>query len=65
MCFSLNHQALSRVYRQGQRFNVNVRIGLAEGTIQHRLHQRLLDNDQLANTVQGGFQDLRDAIYGK
>lgn len=59
------HQALSRVYRQGQRFNVNVRIGLAEGTIQHRLHQRLLDNDQLANTVQGGFQDLRDAIYGK
>jgi SNF2 family DNA or RNA helicase len=58
-------QAVGRVYRDGQPRVPNVHIGIASGTIQHRLHARLLAQDALLNQVQGGFQDLRDAIYGR
>lgn len=57
-------QAVGRFTRPGQTRKVNVRIGIANGTCQHRLHRQLLDNDALANSVQGGWQDLKDAIYG-
>jgi hypothetical protein len=50
--------------RPGQSRKVKVRIGIANGTCQLRLHRQLLENDTLANTVQGGWQDLKDAIYG-
>lgn len=58
------HQACARVHRDGQRMNTNIHIAVAEGTLQVRLHRQLLENDRLVNRVQGGFQDLRDAIYG-
>lgn len=58
-------QVVGRIYRMGQKFAPRVRIGIAEGTIQHRLHERLLVNDQLVNIVQGGWQNLKDAIYGR
>lgn len=57
-------QGVGRVYRDGQPNVPNIHIGIAEGTIQHRLHQRLLSQDALVNQVQIGFKDLRDAIYG-
>lgn len=57
-------QAVGRVYRDGQRWRPNVSIGLAEGTIQRRLHQRLLAQDALVNQVQLEYKDLKDAIYG-
>ena len=57
-------QAVGRVHRDGQLRIPNVRIATAEGTIQVRLHERLLIKDALANQVQGGFVDLRNAILG-
>jgi hypothetical protein len=58
------HQVVGRVDRDGQKDTPNIRIGIAEQTIQVRLHNDLLAGDALVNKVQGGFQDLRDAIYG-
>lgn len=59
------HQGLARVYRLGQKRTPTVRIAIASGTVQERLHSRLLKNDELVNVVQGGYQDLKDAIYGE
>jgi len=59
------HQGVGRIYRDGQLKVPNVRIAIADGTIQNRLHERLLQKDELVNMVQGGFQDLRDALQGK
>jgi SNF2 family DNA or RNA helicase len=58
-------QASGRVDRDGQVHVPNIRLAIAEGTIQHRLHGNLLAKDKLANKVQGGFMDLRDAIHGR
>jgi SNF2 family DNA or RNA helicase len=57
-------QSVGRLDRDGQKDRVTVRIATAEGTIQVRLKENLLNADALVNKVQGGFQDLRDAIYG-
>jgi SNF2 family DNA or RNA helicase len=58
-------QASGRVDRDGQQHIPNIRLAIAEGTIQRRLHDNLLTKDKLANKVQGGFKDLRDAIHGR
>jgi SNF2 family DNA or RNA helicase len=58
-------QAVGRIYRLGQKKPPTIRIGVAEGTIQVRLHEQLLAKDELVNKVQGGWKDLRDAIYGE
>jgi SNF2 family DNA or RNA helicase len=57
-------QAVGRLDRDGQLHVPNIRIAVAEGTIQRRLHDRLMNKDALANEVQGGFKDLQDAIRG-
>lgn len=59
------HQAVGRVYRDGQQHVPTVRLAIAEGTIQNRLHANLLAKDALVNRVQRGFQDLREAIHGR
>jgi SNF2 family DNA or RNA helicase len=58
-------QGVGRVARDGQLHVPNIRLAIANGTIQQRLHYRLLDKDEIVNAVQGGYQDLRDAIYGR
>lgn len=58
-------QAAGRIDREGQQFNPNIRIAIAEGTLQNRLHNNLLVNDALVSQVQGGITDLRSAIYGR
>lgn len=58
------HQGVSRVYRDGQTRVPVIRIGIAEGTIQEKLHNQLLEKDELINKVQIGFKDLKEAIYG-
>ena len=58
-------QGVGRVDRDGQLYTPNIRLGIAEGTIQKRLHDNLLKKDTLANKVQGGFIDLREAIHGR
>lgn len=57
-------QSVGRVYRDGQPKAVAVRIGIAEKTVQVRLHSNLLVKDAVINRVQGGWKDLREAIYG-
>lgn len=58
------HQVVARLDRDGQKEPVNCRIAVAQGTAQVRLFKNLLENDTIINRVQGGYQDLRDSIYG-
>jgi SNF2 family DNA or RNA helicase len=58
-------QVVARLDRDGQTSPVNCRIAAANGTIQVKMFKRLLDNDAQINSVQVGYQDLKEAIYGK
>ena len=58
------YQAAARLDRDGQKSPVNCRIGVANRTVQARMFKRLLENDKTVNSVQGGYQDLKDAING-
>ena len=59
------HQLVARVHRNGQKQRVNIRIAYALDTIQVHLHGRLLDKDELINTLVRGPEDLRKALYGQ
>lgn len=59
------NQAVGRLVRGKQTRTPRIRIAIAEGTIQVRLHRQLLEKDALVNSVQGGWKDLKDAIYGR
>lgn len=58
-------QAVGRVYRNGQKKKVHIRVAVATGTIQVHLHKLLLAKDELVNKVVRNFQDLRKALYGE
>lgn len=58
-------QAVGRLHRAGQKYSVNVRLAIAEKTIQEPLLQDVLRKDVLVNKVQRGFADLRDLIFGE
>lgn len=58
-------QAVGRVYRNGQKRKVHIRVGLAEGTIQLRLLTLLMKKDELVNKVVRSHKDIRDALYGR
>lgn len=58
------HQAVARVWRAGQSSPVNVRVSIAENTIQVRLWDVLQDKDSLVNLCIRGLEDLRDALAG-
>jgi hypothetical protein len=60
----LFRQSAGRIDREGQRFNANIWIGIAEGTIQNKMYNNLLSNDELVQTVQGSGRDLRKIIHG-
>jgi len=57
-------QATGRVYRNGQKHKVQVRVAVAEETIQVRLQQLLIEKDSLINSVVRNFKDLKNALYG-
>ena len=59
-------QVVARLERTGQHANnvVHVRVAVASGTVQVGLFKNLLDNDELANKIQGGYKTLREGIYG-
>jgi superfamily II DNA or RNA helicase len=59
------HQGVGRVERPGQKYVTNVRIATALGTVQVRLRNKLLSNDELINTVVPSLSDLRAALYGE
>lgn len=58
------HQAVARLYRGGQTSSTQIRVAVAERTVQVRLHKNLLTKDEMVHTVVGGFKTLRDSIYG-
>lgn len=57
-------QVVARLDRDGQADVVRVRVAIAQGTVQVEMFKNLLKNDELANAVQGGYMDLRKAVYG-
>ena len=57
-------QVVSRLDRDGQKDPVHVRIAIAQNTVQVGMFRNLLDNDYLANSVQGAYKDLRRSVYG-
>ncbi len=59
------NQTVARIDRDGQNSVVNCRIGIAANTVQVRMFKNLLDNDELANRVQGSYMDLKEAIFGR
>lgn len=58
------YQVAARLDRDGQKNPVNCRIGVANRTVQVRMFKNLLENDAMINSVQGGYKDLKEAIYG-
>ena len=61
---TLLNQSMSRVYRDGQRHAVTVRVAVAEGTLQVRRYENLLLADELITTVTGGWKSLREYVFG-
>lgn len=57
-------QSVGRVDRTGQTRAPQIRIAVANRTLQVRLHQLLLKKEELTNYVQGGIKSLRSALYG-
>jgi hypothetical protein len=57
-------QSAGRIDREGQRFNPNIRIAMAKGTVQGGMYSDLLRNDGQVQQVQGNIYDLRRLVYG-
>lgn len=57
-------QPVGRIDRDGQVEVPTIHCPVAEGTIQVRLRDNCLDKDEVTNRVQGGWKDLRDALFG-
>ncbi len=58
------HQTVARLDRDGQVNPVNCRVAVASQTVQVRMFRNLLENDATINAIQGGYQDLKEAIFG-
>lgn len=58
------HQTVWRLDRDGQKDAVNVRIAVADGTIQVRKLKQMMEKNDLIGRVQPNLQDLRAAIFG-
>jgi hypothetical protein len=56
-------QAAGRIDRKGQRFNPNIRLFVARGTIQEGLLQNLLSNDALVKKASGSAKGIKDLIF--
>ena len=57
-------QVVARLDRDGQNSDVHIRVAIAQGTVQVGMFRSLLSNDELANSVQGGYKNLRSLVYG-
>jgi SNF2 family DNA or RNA helicase len=58
-------QAVGRVYRNGQKRKVRVRLAIASGTIQVNRQESLLRKDEQVNRVVRNYKDIRKALYGE
>lgn len=59
------HQVIARLDRDGQEDVVHCRVAVALGTVQVGMFKSLLANDELANSIQGGYKNLRELVYGE
>lgn len=58
-------QSAGRIDREGQRFNPNIRMPLARGTMQVQLFHDLLRNDGEVQRVANNIHDLRKMVYSR
>lgn len=56
-------QCSGRIDRTGQRYNPNIRLAVARGTIQEALLRNLFTNDELVNQAGGSKQRIKDLIF--
>jgi hypothetical protein len=56
-------QSAGRIDRKGQRYNPNIRLFIARGTIQERLLANLFDNDGLVQKASGSKKGIKDLIF--
>lgn len=59
------HQAVARLWRDGQTMPVNIRVAVAERTLQVRKLGQMLQKDALVSKVQRSYEDLRNALLGE
>ena len=59
------HQSVARLHRAGQKQGVQVRIAVAEDTLQVNQCQNLLAKDSLVNQVIRNVSDLRKSLLGE
>lgn len=56
-------QSSGRIDRKGQRYNPNIRLFVARGTIQEQLLKNLFANDDLVNRASGSKQGIKNLIF--
>jgi len=56
-------QSSGRIDRKGQKYNPNVRLLIARGTIQEQLLKNLISNDELVKQASGSKQGIKDLIF--
>jgi hypothetical protein len=56
-------QSAGRIDRKGQKFNPNIYLLIARGTIQESLLKNLFSNDNLVQQASGGKQALKNLIF--
>jgi hypothetical protein len=56
-------QSSGRIDRKGQRYNPNIRLFVARGTIQEQLLKNLFANDELVNRASGSKQGIKNLIF--
>lgn len=56
-------QAAGRIDRHGQRYNPNIRMAIAKGTIQESLIRDLLQKDDLVKRASGNLKGIKDLIF--
>jgi superfamily II DNA or RNA helicase len=56
-------QSSGRIDRKGQRYNPNIRLAIARGTVQEGLLQNLFDNDNLVKRASGSKKGIQDLIF--
>lgn len=61
---ALYNQALSRLWRDGQRKATNVRLAVAADTLQVRDVERLVEKEEVVNPLQYSKVELRAALLG-
>jgi SNF2 family DNA or RNA helicase len=62
---NLYEQCMARLVRDGQKECVNVRVALAQKTLQVKLFKALAEKQDLVNSIQFGVRDLKAALLGE